>query len=222
MSNWFLDPERALSPDEVVRVLAAARTALEAGLAAGRFRQARDSALVVFLLATGVRVTEAVSITLADITLRKGGGEARVRLLKKALHKDGARPVGVVFLAKEDADDLRPYVRMLGADSATPLFPLGPPDSPRAAKAMSRQAASKAVKRILASVGIERPGLAAHGLRHAVGVLTQAATRNTRFAQAPLHHSSSRTAETCAKVAVEDYRNAIDEIAAGLRRGGAG
>ena len=120
------------------------------------------------------------------------------------------------------ADDLRryaAYVRGRGGDDEKPLFPLGPPPSPRSRRPLSRQAASIAVKRLLASVGIVRPGVAAHALRHAVGVVTQAATGSTRVVQGRLHHSSVRTSETYARLPIDDYRAAIGEVASLLRRG---
>jgi len=219
---WLLDPARALDPTEAVRLLAAARRTAEAGIAARRWRDTRDGALVVFLLATGLRISEALSVRLGDVTLRRDGGEVRVALLKKRRLADGRRPAGVAFLSKLDADDLRAYaayVRGRGGDDETPLFPLGPPSSPRSRRPLSRQAASIAVKRLLASVGIVRPGVAAHALRHAVGVVTQAATGSTRVVQARLHHSSVRTSETYARLPIEDYRAAIGEVAMLLRRG---
>ena len=124
------------------------------------------------------------------------------------------------FFSRPDVEDLRHYLAWLreaGASDAGPLFPLGPPASPRGTRALSRQAASKAVRRLLAGVGVDRPGVAAHALRHAVGVLMQQATGNLRAVQARLHHSSARTSEVYAKVPVEDFRQAIDEIAAALR-----
>ena len=127
----------------------------------------------------------------------------------------------MAFLSKPDADDLRLYTRHLRSrdgDDGTPLFPLGPPPGPRSRRPLSRQAASIAVKRLLASVGIERPGVAAHALRHAVGAVTQAATGSTRIVQARLHHSSVHTSETYARLPIEDYRAAIDEVASILRR----
>jgi len=219
---WLLDPARALDPDEATRLLAAARRTAQAGIAAGRWRDSRDGALVVFLLATGLRISEALSVRLADITLRRDGGEVRVELRKKRRLADGRRPVGVVFLSKLDADDLRVYVQNVrdrGGDGETPLFPLGPPSGPRGRRPLSRQAASIAVKRLLASVGVVRDGVAAHALRHAVGVVTQATTGSTRVVQARLHHSSIRTAETYARLPIDDYRAAIGDVAAVLRRG---
>jgi integrase len=219
---WLLDPARALDPTEATRLLAAARRTAEAGIAAGRWRDARNGSLVIFLLATGLRISEALSVRIGDLSLRRDGGEVRVGLQKKRRLADGSRPPGVAFLSKPDTDDLRSwtaYVRGVGADDQTPCFPLGPPSGPRSRRPLSRQAASIVVKRLLAGVGIERPGVAAHALRHAVGVATQAATGNTRVVQARLHHSSVRTSETYARVPVADYRAAIGEVASLLRGG---
>ena len=99
MSGWFLSPERALAPAEAARLLVHARSTMQAGIAGSRLRDARDGALAVLLLATGLRVSEALGIRMADVTLRRDGGEVRVRLLKKRRLKDGTRPVGVAFFS---------------------------------------------------------------------------------------------------------------------------
>ena len=124
----------------------------------------------------------------------------------------------MAFLSKPDADDLRLYTRHLRSrdgDDQTPFLPLGPPPGPQGSPPAL---ATGGVHRLLASVGIERPGVAAHALRHAVGGVTQAATGSTCIVQARLHHSSVRTSETYARLPIEDYRAAIDEVASILRR----
>lgn len=210
--RWLLDPTRAITPEEVRRVFQRARTDAEAGRGASRFRQARDGHLVLFLLATGARISEVLAVRRGDVTLRKDGAEVLVPRLKMKGLKGAAPPRTLIWLVAADADDLRDWVHWLeerGAVDATPLFTGSPPDSAgQWTEPLTRQAARIAIRKLLASVGIERTGVAAHALRHGVAVTTLRTTGNTRAVQARLRHSDLKTTETYARMTMDDYRAA--------------
>jgi integrase/recombinase XerD len=207
--NWRIDPAKALRPEEAIRVFNTAKMSAEAGRANGRFRQARNGHLVLFILATGARITEALGARVEDVTLRRDGGEVRLRLLKRK-----KRTYRLAMLTPADTADLRAWVEWLtrsaGGTISTPLFPSGPPSGRgrRGAQPLTRQAASTACKQILAASGISRKGVAVHALRHAVGVMTLRATGNIRAVQARLGHSDVKVTETYATMTTEDYREA--------------
>ena len=67
-------------------------------------------------------------------------------------------------------------------------------------------------------IGVLRDG-PAEELGYVLGVVTQATTGSTRVVQARLHDSSIRTTETYARLPIDDYRAAVGEVAAVLRRG---
>mgnify|MGYP001616854194 CR=1 FL=1 len=208
--RWLLDPTRAITPEEVRRAFHGARTQAEAGRGGNRFRQARDGHLVLFLLATGARISEVLAVRRGDVVLRKDGAEVSMPRLKTKAPKNGVPPRTLVWLVPADADDLRSWVHWLemrGAIDATPLFTGSPPDSAgRWTDPLTRQAARVAIKKLLASVGIERTGVAAHALRHGVAVTTLRTTGNTRAVQARLRHSDLKTTETYARMTMDDYR----------------
>lgn len=210
MAGWRFDPERGLHPDEARRVWQAAQDMAAAGRAASRsgFRRARDGHLILFLFATGCRISEALGARMGDV-MRRRGDLVEVRLLKMKAEKDAAGLPGstVVAFDRHDGEDLWAWVEWLsergGADD-DPLFPVGQPGrTARAAKPPSRQAAWSAIRSVYAQCGISR-GLGPHAIRHAVAVLTLKQSKSMRVTQARLRHNRMATTEVYGRVLDED------------------
>jgi len=177
-------PPRALSDDEVARLLAA----VDAGDGeAGR----RDAALVRLLLNTGLRLSSALALATDDVDLARG--ELHVRKTKNDA------PV-LLPLSREEARDLRSYLRSI---STTLLFP-GANGAP-----LTRRAASKRIE-----AAAERAALSgkcsAHVLRHVFACrLLKATGGNLPLVQQALAHRSINSTTVYARVEAGALRAAL-------------
>jgi integrase/recombinase XerD len=178
---------RVLSFDEIERLLAAPDGSRDRGV--------RDAAMLHLMYASGLRVTELVSLRLDDLDLARGvvtplGKGSKRRLV----------PVGEVALSAltHYLKDVRP--RALKKPTSA-LFV-----SPRGGR-LSRQGFWTIVKRYAAVAGIRTP-ISPHKLRHSFATHLLRGGADLRSVQAMLGHADLGTTEIYTHVAREQVRAA--------------
>lgn len=160
-------------------------------------RGARDRAMLSLAYASGLRVSELVTLTLGDLDLQRG--------VVAPLGKGGKRrlvPIGEVAL-----DHLSAYLTQRLAEGSRPasatatLF-----ESPRGGP-LTRQAFWKIVRRYARAVGI-RDNIHPHRLRHSFATHLLAGGADLRSVQALLGHADISTTEVYTHVTREHVRRA--------------
>jgi integrase/recombinase XerD len=164
-----------LSRDEVDRLLAQP----DPRRAAGR----RDRAMLELLYATGLRVSELVSLELNDVNL-----ETRVLVARGKGSKERLVPVGAPA-----AEAVRAYLAtareaLLRGRRSKDLFV-----TPRGAR-MTRQGFAKIVARLARAAGIRRP-ISPHKLRHSFATHLLEGGADLRAVQAMLGHADVSTTQ---------------------------
>ena len=176
---------RSLSEEEVERLLKAPRSDDPAGAPL----EYRDRVMLELLYATGLRVTELVSLTVSAVNLRRGTAQVVGKGAKERLV-----PVGEVAL-----DWLARYLaacrpRILGGRASQALFPSN------RGKAMTRQTFWHAIKRYAAVAGIDRD-ISPHTLRHAFATHLVNHGADLRAVQLMLGHADLSTTQIYTHVA---------------------
>ena len=154
----------------------------------------RDKAMLELLYATGLRVSELVGLSLAQVNLRQGV----VRVLGKG-SKERLVPLG-----DEAIDWLQSYLQ-----NARPLLQKAPVDAlflTRRGEAMSRQAFWYLIKRYAVKVGITK-SLSPHTLRHAFATHLLNHGADLRVVQMLLGHSDLSTTQIYTHVARERLKD---------------
>ncbi len=177
----------ALTEAQVEALIAAPDTSSPLGL--------RDRAMLELLYATGLRVSELVTLTVAQLNRRQGV----IRISGKG-NKERLVPVG-----DEALEWLSVYLRdgrglILGARQSSALFPS------RAGRAMTRQAFWQIIKRHASSAGI-RKALSPHTLRHAFATHLLNHGADLRVVQMLLGHSDISTTQIYTHVARERLKD---------------
>ncbi len=177
----------ALTEAQVEALIAAPDTSSPLGL--------RDRAMLELLYATGLRVSELVTLTVAQLNRRQGV----IRISGKG-NKERLVPVG-----DEALEWLSVYLRdgrglILGARQSEALFPS------RAGRAMTRQAFWQIIKRHASSAGI-RKALSPHTLRHAFATHLLNHGADLRVVQMLLGHSDISTTQIYTHVARERLKD---------------
>ena len=175
---------RVLSFEEIERLLAAPDVATKRG--------ARDAAMLHLMYASGLRVSELVSLGIGDVDLQRG--------VVAAFGKGGKRrlvPVGEAAL-----DHVTAYVRDVRGDARTNALFV----SPRGGK-LTRQGFWKIVKRYAAAAGIRTP-LSPHKLRHSFATHLLENGADLRAVQAMLGHADLGTTEIYTRIAQDHVRRA--------------
>jgi len=174
---------KSLSEEEVERLLAAPDAATPLGL--------RDRAMLELLYATGLRVTELVTLELGQVNLEAGV----LRVMGKG-SKERLVPIGEVAVAwvQEFVDTGRPDV--LGGQITSDLFPTA------RGCAMKRQMFWILVKRYARRAGIVKP-ISPHVLRHAFATHLLNHGADLRVVQMLLGHSDVSTTQIYTHVARE-------------------
>jgi integrase/recombinase XerD len=172
---------KSLGEADVEALLAAADTSTALGV--------RDRAMLELLYATGLRVTELVTLRLGQVGLRQGV----VRVVGKG-GKERLVPLGeeaVAWLARY-LQDARP--ELLGGQSSDAMFP-GAQDGP-----LTRQAFWYRIKLLARAAGIDKP-LSPHTLRHAFATHLLNHGADLRVLQMLLGHSDLSTTQIYTHVA---------------------
>lgn len=177
---------RVLTETEVERLLDAPDVETPLGL--------RDRAMLEVLYATGLRVSELVSLTVAGVNTRQGV----VRVMGKG-SKERLVPLG-----EEALDWLARHVRearpdILAGRTTDDLFPS------RLGQALSRQAFWLMIRRYAAAAGIDR-AISPHTLRHAFATHLLNHGADLRVVQMLLGHRDISTTQIYTHVARERLR----------------
>ena len=177
---------KTLSTDEVDRLLAAAET-----FGRSRAERLRDACLLQLLYATGMRVTELVSLSVAAtrgdprmILVRGKGGKERLVPLSPP-----ARAALAAWLAHRDAE-----AEAKRAARGTPIPPHLFPSRGRAGHS-TRMWFHARIKELAAHAGIDPGRVSPHVLRHAFATHLLAGGADLRAIQTLLGHSDIGTTE---------------------------
>ena len=178
---------KALSESQVEALLAAPDVDDPAGL--------RDRAMIELMYATGLRVSELVSLPAAGLNLRQGV----VRVLGKG-SKERLVPLG-----EEAQHWLESYLagarpKLAGRKPRGPLF-LGARGA-----ALSRQQFWATIKRLAARAGVDPALVSPHGLRHSFATHLLNHGADLRALQMLLGHASLSTTQVYTLVATEGLK----------------
>jgi integrase/recombinase XerD len=178
---------KALSESQVEALLAAADVDDPAGL--------RDRAMLELMYATGLRVSELVSLPAAGLNLRQGV----VRVMGKG-SKERLVPLG-----EESQHWLERYLatsrpKFAGRQPRLPLF-LG-----ARGEAVSRQQFWKTIKTLAARAGVDPALVSPHGLRHSFATHLLNHGADLRALQMLLGHASLSTTQVYTLVATEGLK----------------
>ncbi|MGF1681114.1 site-specific tyrosine recombinase XerD [Photobacterium minamisatsumaniensis] len=152
----------------------------------------RDKAMLELLYATGLRVTELVSLTMENVSLRQGV----VRVTGKG-DKERLVPMGenAIDWIEQFIDSGRP--QLLGEKSSDVVFPS------RRARQMTRQTFWYRIKHYAVIAGIDSETLSPHVMRHAFATHLLNYGADLRVVQMLLGHSDLSTTQIYTHVASE-------------------
>ncbi|KNC89986.1 site-specific tyrosine recombinase XerD [Trabulsiella odontotermitis] len=155
----------------------------------------RDKAMLEVLYATGLRVTELVSLSMSDISLRQGV----VRVIGKG-NKERLVPLGeeAIYWLENYLEYGRPW--LLNGVSIDVLFPS------QRAQQMTRQTFWHRIKHYALQAGIDSEKLSPHVLRHAFATHLLNHGADLRVVQMLLGHSDLSTTQIYTHVATERLR----------------
>lgn len=155
----------------------------------------RDKAMLELLYATGLRVTELVSLTLSDVSLRQGV----VRVIGKG-NKERLVPLGeeAVHWLEQYLEHGRPW--LTNGRTLDVLFPSN------RAQQMTRQTFWHRIKHYATLAGIDSEKLSPHVLRHAFATHLLNHGADLRVVQMLLGHSDLSTTQIYTHVATERLR----------------
>lgn len=183
---------KAISVDEVTRILEAAGTDTATGL--------RDRALLEFLYSTGARISEAVGLDVDDISLAKPeAGPAIVRLFGKG-SKERLVPLGSYGARALDAYLVRGRPLLAAKGKGTPALFL----NARGGR-ISRQSAWTILKAAAEKANITRD-VSPHTLRHSFATHLLEGGADVRVVQELLGHASVTTTQVYTLVTADTLR----------------
>lgn len=154
--------------------------------------QLRDKAMLELLYATGLRVTELVSLTMENVSLRQGV----VRVTGKG-DKERLVPLGENAIDWIDTFITEGRPALLGQKTSDVVFPS------KRAKQMTRQTFWHRIKHYAIIAGIDGDTLSPHVLRHAFATHLLNYGADLRVVQMLLGHSDLSTTQIYTHVATE-------------------
>jgi integrase/recombinase XerD len=183
---------KAISVDEVTRILEAAGTDTATGL--------RDRALLEFLYSTGARISEAVGLDVDDISLQEADtGPAIVRLFGKG-SKERLVPLGSYGARALDAYLVRGRPLLAAKGKGTPALFL----NARGGR-ISRQSAWTILKAAAEKANITKD-VSPHTLRHSFATHLLEGGADVRVVQELLGHASVTTTQVYTLVTADTLR----------------
>ena len=183
---------KAISVDEVTRILEAAGTDTATGL--------RDRALLEFLYSTGARISEAVGLDVDDISLQEAEtGPAIVRLFGKG-SKERLVPLGSYGARALDAYLVRGRPLLAAKGKGTPALFL----NARGGR-ISRQSAWTILKAAAEKANITKD-VSPHTLRHSFATHLLEGGADVRVVQELLGHASVTTTQVYTLVTADTLR----------------
>ncbi len=183
---------KAISVDEVTRILEAAGTDSATGL--------RDRALLEFLYSTGARISEAVGLDVDDIALQETeSGPAVVRLFGKG-SKERLVPLGSYGARAVDAYLVRGRPLLAAKGAGTPALFL----NARGGR-ISRQSAWTILKAAADRANITKD-VSPHTLRHSFATHLLEGGADVRVVQELLGHASVTTTQVYTLVTADTLR----------------
>ena len=186
---WRKLPE-SLSTEDVERLLASPDVSTPLGL--------RDRAMLEILYATGLRVSELISLKISDLDLEVG----YLRSLGKGA-KERIVPIGDVALDAVKVYLDRGRACFSGHESVADLF------LSRRGKRMTRQGFWKIVKKYVLLAGVHQP-VSPHTLRHAFATHLLERGANLRAVQEMLGHSDISTTQIYTHILEKRMREVHD------------
>lgn len=160
----------------------------------------RDKAMLELLYATGLRVTELVSLTMENMSLRQGV----VRITGKG-GKERLVPMGESAVDWIDMFISQGRGVLLGQNTSDVVFPS------KRARQMTRQTFWHRIKHYAAIAGIDSDSLSPHVLRHAFATHLLNYGADLRVVQMLLGHSDLSTTQIYTHVATERLKQIHSE-----------
>jgi integrase/recombinase XerD len=197
---------RVLSQKDVTRLLETARQeAASANRQGGRraLKKRRMEVLLTLLYATGLRVSELVSLTAGQIDRRRG----MLRLKGKG-GRERLVPVAPVALGL-----LEDYLRMLARSRGGVPLTAGEPLFPSHGKTghLTRQQFAAELKQLAARAGIHPDAVSPHVLRHAFATHLLEGGADLRAVQSMLGHADIATTQIYTHVQSDHLRRAVHD-----------
>jgi len=203
--NWTLDPDKFLSREDAIRLLATAASDAKCADLSQAQIAVRNHFIIDLGLATGLRVMEISQLKCGDVFLKDGVSSLLVRK-----GKGGKRRL--VFVSGVFGKHCRKYLKWMqsvgqSTDHDSPLFP-----SSNTGKHMTTRAIQKIFKQCAAKAGL--PSFySIHALRHTYACsLLKASDWNLRLVQKQLGHSKLATTQVYADVMMPDIEKALDRL----------
>lgn len=162
------------------------------------FYLARDLAIIVLLLGTGIRLSELVSLTLDRINLERSGKSIKV--------KGKGDKERIIPLTDEVVKVLEQYLKSRPNVSSNHLF------ISRLGEELHARSVYGLVKKYLKSIGITKTRFAVHCLRHTFGTSLMNKGVNIVVIQELLGHSKIETTRRYLHINNIDLRNAVDSL----------
>lgn len=162
------------------------------------FYYARDVAIIVLLLGTGIRLSELVGLTLNRVNLEPNGGTVKVR--------GKGNKERIIPLTSDVIKALEQYLKSRPKVLSGNLF------ISRLGEELHARSVYGLVKKYLKATGIDKPQMAVHSLRHTFGTSLLNNGVNIVVIQELLGHTKLETTRRYLHINNVDLRNAVDSL----------
>ncbi len=162
------------------------------------FYLSRDLAIIVLFLATGIRLSELVGLTLDRVNLEHSGRSIKV--------KGKGNRERIIPLTDEAVSILENYLKTRPAVSSQHFF------ISRLGEQLCARSVYGLVKKYLKATGINKNKMAVHSLRHTFGTSMMNKGVNIVVIQELLGHKQIETTRRYLHINSADLRNAVDGL----------